>query len=556
VLTRRSCYDCAVSTETIAGLLAARAHDDAVGLRFEDTSWTWSAVVRESSARGAFLQTQAGGGPFHVGVLLDNVPEYVFLLGGAALVGAAVVGINPTRRGAELAHDIRHTDCRCIVTESRHAPLLAGLDVGLPPDRIHVVDESAWDAALSPYADAPLPPEPAADTLFVLIFTSGSTGAPKAVRGTQGRYARLGTRMPFAPDDVLYCSMPLFHGNALASNYVPALASGATIALRRKFSASEFFTDIRRFGASYFNTVGRALSYVLATPPSPDDREHRVKFALAPESSPADAAAFTERFGIPVFGGYGSSEGAIIIRPIADAPPGALGRPEAGTDVAVVDADGNECAVAELDDSGRLLNADVAIGEIVRRDPAVVFEGYYNNDEATRARSRNGWYWSGDLGYRDANGVFFFAGRTDDWLRVDGENFAAAPVERIIARHPAVAAVAVYAVPDAVTGDQVMAALELRPGAEFDPQQFATFLGEQHDLGTKWAPRFVRIVDALPVTGADKIAKLPLRRTGWNTIDPVWWRADQRDSEYTRFDASAANALRARFAEHGRDALL
>ena len=117
MLTRRSCYDCAVSTETIAGLLEARAHDDAVGLRFEDTSWTWSAVVRESSARGAFLQTQAGGGPFHVGVLLDNVPEYVFLLGGAALVGAAVVGINPTRRGAELERDVRRSEERRVGKE-------------------------------------------------------------------------------------------------------------------------------------------------------------------------------------------------------------------------------------------------------------------------------------------------------------------------------------------------------------------------------------------------------------------------------------------------------
>src|SRR4029078_8561549 len=155
--------------------------------------------------------------------------------------------------------------------------------------------------------------------------------------------------MPFCPGDVLYCPMPLFHGNALASNFVPALTSGATIALRRKFSASEFFPDLRAVDATFFNTVGRALSYILATPPAPDDRDHRVKFALAPESSATDAAAFRARFGIPLVGGYGSSEGAIIITPIRDGKPGALGRPAEGTDIAVVDpATGEECPRAEL----------------------------------------------------------------------------------------------------------------------------------------------------------------------------------------------------------------
>ena len=113
------------------------------------------------------------------------------------------------------------------------------------------------------------------------------------------------------------------------------------------------------------------------------------------------------------------------------------------------------------------------------------FEGYYNNPEADAERTRNGWYWSGDLAYRDEEGIFYFAGRTGDWLRVDSENFAAAPVERILARYPGVAGVAVIAVPDVRTGDQVMAALELEPGRAFDPEAFSAFLAAQEDLGTK-----------------------------------------------------------------------
>ncbi len=490
-------------------------------------------------------------------MLLDNVPEYVFLLGGAALAGATVVGINPTRRGAELAHDIRHTDCEIVVTEAAYRPLLAGTEIGLADDRIVEIESPTWNAWIDTERAATIPAElPPAETQFVLIFTSGSTGAPKAVRGTQGRFASIGGRMPFAADDVLYCPMPLFHGNALASNFVPALTSGATIALRRKFSASEFLADLRAVNATYFNTVGRALSYVLATPPAADDRDHRVKFALAPESSPSDAQAFRARFGIPLVGGYGSSEGAIVISPVRDARPGALGRPAAG-DVAVVDpATGAECPPAELDENGRLTNAGLAIGEIVRRDPGLVFEGYYDNAEATAERSRNGWYWSGDLGYRDPDGIFYFAGRSADWIRVDGENFAAAPVERILGRHPDVAAVAVYGVPDPATGDQVMAALELRTGCGFDEAEFAAFLDAQRDLGTKWRPRFVRVVDSIPVVGADKVDKAPLRASAW-TAPPgtVWWRRD-RDLAYQPLTEADATSLATAFAEHGRAELL
>jgi len=548
-----------MGAETIAELVAARADDGNVGLRFEDRSWTWQEVAHECAVRAAMLKSARAEGPFHVGVLLDNVPEYVFLLGGAALAGAAVVGVNPTRRGTELAHDIRHTDCTLVVTDATHRELLDGLDLGIDADRVFTVESDVWDDWRAEHTGAAIPADlPGPETLFVLIFTSGSTGAPKAVRGTQGRFARLGERMPFGPGDVLYCPMPLFHGNALASNFVPALTSGATIALRNRFSASEFLADLRRFGATYFNTVGRALSYVLATPPRPDDRDHQVRFALAPESSPSDVRAFRKRFGIPLVEGYGSSEGAIIITPVRDAKPGALGRPAEGTDVAVVDpATGVECPVAEFDADGRLTNAAAAIGEIVRRDTSLVFEGYYNNEEATAERNRNGWYWSGDLGYRDADGIFYFAGRSADWMRVDGENFAAAPIERIIGRHPDVAGVAVYGVPDPVTGDQVMAAVELRDGRRFDAAEFATFLDAQRDLGTKWAPRFVRIVDALPVTGADKIAKLPLRVAGWApALGEVWWRPGRGARRYEKFDEAAAEHLAHQFAQHGRTSLL
>lgn len=545
---------------TVAELLDGRRHDDTVGVVHDDRSWTWAEVVAVSERYAHRFAAMRGDGPFHVGLLLDNIPEYLFALFGCALAGAAAVGVNPTRRGAELARDIRHTDCQFLLTSGTYAEPLNGLELG--GATVHRVDSSEWRAtgetATPGPAGAVRPSDsskpPTADDLFVLIFTSGSTGAPKAVRMTHGRAARAAAGATWlGPDDVLYCAMPLFHGNALNAIVFPALASGATIALRERFSASGFMPDVRRYGATFFSTVGRALSYILATPPDPADRDHRVKFALAPESSPADVSAFRRRFGITCVTGYGSSENAVIMVPVPGMPPDALGVPQEGLDAAIVDPEsGRECPRARFDEHGRLANAEEAIGEIVGRNVAERFEGYYNNPEADAARVRNGWYWSGDLGYRDADDVFYFAGRSGDWLRVDSENFAVAPVERILGRFPGASGVVVYAVPDERTADdQVMAAIEMDDGTTFDPVAFARFLAEQADLGTKWAPRYVRVVPALPVGATNKVDRRALRAQRWYTDDPVFWRPE-RSGGYRPFTAGDLARLEASFEEHGR----
>jgi fatty-acyl-CoA synthase len=547
---------------TFAELVLSRAGDDTLGLLYETQEWSWRDVVEEARVRAEIILRSRRPGPFHVGVLLENVPEFVFLLLGAGMAGAAIVGINPTRRGTELARDINHTDCQMIFTDGSMRPLLADAPLDLTPDRILDVDGPAYAEVLAAAADAVRrgaaivadPPDP--ETLFALLFTSGSTGAPKAVRMTQGRAARAVANPMFSSSDVLYCAMPLYHGNALNANLFPALRSGATIALRRKFSASAFLPDAQRYGVTFFNTVGRALNHILSTPETDQDRNHSIKYVLGPESAPADVRAFRKRFGPPVFEGYGSSENAIILVPDPALPSGSLGRPLDGIDVVILDpATGEEKPRARYDEHGRLLNAGDAIGELVSRNATSRFEGYYNNPEADAERTRNGWYWSGDLGYQDVDGVFWFAGRNADWIRVDGENFAAAPVERILARFPGADGVAVYAVPDSRTGDQVMAAIEMLAGAAFDPDAFATFLTDQQDLGTKWAPRYVRVVDALPVGATNKIDKRPLRAARWETADPVFWRAPRTDS-YVPLTPADADELRSEFERNGRTNLL
>jgi len=364
----------------------------------------------------------------------------------------------------------------------------------------------------------------------------------------------------------------MFHGNALNTCVVPAVASGATLVLRRRFSASGFLPDVRRYGVTYFNYVGRALAYVLATPAAPDDAANTLRFGFGTDASPRDISAFKRRFGCPVVEGYGSSEGAIAMSRGPGTPRQALGTPAPGTDVVVLDpATGLECAVADIDAEGMLRNASQAIGEFVSRDGVSRFEGYYANAEADAERTRQGWFWSGDLGYRDAAGYFYFAGRTSDWLRVDGENFAAAPLERILARFPDVMTAVVYPVPDPRTGDQVMAVLELSEPAGFDPATFAGFLADQPDLGTKWAPRFVRVTGHVPLTGSGKVDKRPLRSELWRCADPVWWRPFEEGrppppsaapdggaagAGYRRLTADDVAAIDGLFDAHGRRGLV
>ena len=436
------------------------------------------------------------------------------------------MGINPTRRGGELAGDIRHTDCQVLVTDTAQLPLVDGLDTASSVGRVFVIDDRPGDGQpAAPGTPAgpttPALAHPGPDALYLLLFTSGSTGAPKAVRVSQGRLAHAGQAMAagsgFGPGDVLYGAMPMFHGNALNTCVVPAIAAGACLVLRRRFSASGFLPDVRHYGVTYFNYVGRALAYILATPARPDDADNTLRFGFGTDASPSDISAFKKRFGCPIVEGYGSSEGAISMSRVPGTPRQAIGMPPPGTEVAIVDpATGRSARPPASTPAGRLLNASEAIGEIVSRNGAARFEGYYANEEAEAERTRGGWFWSGDLGYRDEAGFFYFAGRPADWLRVDGENFAAAPVERILARFDGVVTAAVYPVPDPRTGDQVMATLELAPGRSFDPAAFAAFLAVQEDLGTKWAPRFVAIADHIPLTGTNKVDKRPLRSAAWD----------------------------------------
>jgi len=544
-----------------AALLRRNGTDPSIAsrpaLRFDERVVTHGDYLAESIRWANLFLAQPPSTPdgvLHVAVLLDNTPEYLFAMGGAALSGSVIVGLNHTRQDEHLWRDIEHTHVGLVITEQRHLPLLESIRPKLPP--MLVVEDDLQSAIDAQSSDDP-GIEPDVESRWALIFTSGTSSAPKAVICTQRRLLQTGVRMAaimdLGPDDVGYICMPLFHSNALMVGWAPSIVAGASVGLARKFSASSWLTDIRRYGSTYFNYTGKPLSYLVATPEKPDDADNTLRIAFGNEGSPEVIDTFGRRFGVEVIDAFGATEGGIAVNRDEGVKQGSVGK--VGATVKVVDPEGNELPIAQFGPDGSLLNADECVGEIVNTAGAGPFEGYYNNAEATGSTLRGGWYWSGDLGYVDDEGFLFFAGRTADWLRVDGENFPAGPIEAAIGRHPDVVLAVAYGVPDEHAGDQVMAGLQLREGTTFDPAAFAAFIDALPEIGPKWRPRYVRVVTEFPSTGTNKIVKRTLVRQKYRRDlcgDDALYVRERGADAYREFGADDEGSLRAALERAGR----
>ena len=513
--------------DTLQQLLRERADDDAVAVKYGDRTWSYREHIAEAKAQAAALIAAADPDrPLHVGVLLGNTPDMLTALAAAGLGGYVVCGINTTRRGEALARDVLKTDCQFLITDAAHRPLLDGLE--LPGVTVLDTSTTEWAQLLDGAPELVPHREVGVDDTFMMIFTSGTSGDPKAVQVANMMVLFAGNalaeKFELSRRDTCYLSMPMFHSNAVVGGWAPALVAGAAM-VPAKFSASGFLADIRRYGATYMNYVGKPLAYVLATPEQPDDRDNPLRVAFGNEATDRDIEEFGRRFDVTVDDGFGSTENAVIITRTPDTPKGSIGQGFPG--VAIYNSETvTECPVAEFDENGALVNADEAVGELVNTDGSGLFRGYYNDSGATDERMRHGMYWSGDLAYRDADGFIYLAGRTADWMRVDGENLATAPIERILLRLPAINRVAVYPVPDELVGDQVMAAVVLQDGADITTDGFEQFLAQQRDLSPKAWPRYVWIADDLPSTATNKILKRELVSRGVRADGRRLWRRD------------------------------
>ncbi|MGB3707883.1 AMP-binding protein [Gordonia sp. (in: high G+C Gram-positive bacteria)] len=479
------------------------------GMFFDGDFVSWRDHLVASRRRAAALSARlASQRPPHIGILLPNVPEFSYLFGAAALGGFVLVGLNSTRRGEALAADVALSDCQLVVVSDETADLLPST---LPAPLLNI-DSPEWSSMVqSASADDFVEPQVRPDDMLMLIFTSGTTGNPKAVRCSQRKFAApgvmLSTRFGLTRDDVAYLSMPMFHSNSLIAGWSVAASAGASFVIRKKFSASGFCDDVRRYGVTYANYVGKPLHYILATPERPDDAEVTLRLMYGNEASATDRAEFLRRFNARVVDGFGSTEAGVSITRTAETPHDALGPLVAPN--AIVNPDTLEpVAVGE-------------VGEIVNASGPGLFDGYYGDDAATAERMRGGMYRTGDLGWVDAEGFVHFAGRIGDWLRVDGENLGTRPIEQILLRHPQITDATVLGIPDEI-GDTV-GAVVVAPG--LTETSLIEFLAAQDDLGPKQWPTTVWLTDTQPETATFKTARAALAAS---LGKPTWRIQPQR----------------------------
>ena len=313
--------------ETVQQLLRQRRYDDTAAIAHGEQTWTWREHLAEAEAEASALIACADPArPLHVGAALGNSPAMLRGMAAAALGGYVLCGLNATRRGPALLSDIQRSDCQIVLVDDEHLPLLDGLDL----KGIQVLDVGGpryADAVAGAPALAPQREVTSADT-FMVIFTSGTSGDPKVVRFAHGMAIMCGASLIFQYDvtaaDVCYLAMPLFHSNGVAAGWAVAIGSGATM-VPAKFSPSRFLDDVRRYGVTYLNYVGKPLALILSTPERPDDADNTLRVAFGNEATDRDIAEFARRFGCRVVDSFGSSEFAVIVVREDGTPPGSIG---------------------------------------------------------------------------------------------------------------------------------------------------------------------------------------------------------------------------------------
>ena len=577
---------------TLPAQLEARAEHPVAASRIvlmhDDRQWTYRQYRNESVRMAHFLLARLGRiddkRPGHVAMLLENHLELLSLFAGCGYAGLTLFGINTGLRGEVLVGLLEQSRSRLLVVEDKLWPEVERVSAGLrhiEPQNILVLptsgaldvpgernlltrlDDEAGSSDTSLAApDVDVQP----DTGLMVIYTSGTTGLPKGINNNHMKLLATGIgvsgNLGLGQDDVGYTCMPLFHSNSMFVGFMPAFWVGGSVGVRERFTASGFVPDVFDYGATYWNYVGEPVHYVLGA----IEREHggdREKIAAAVTQNPRNqlryavgngAAApdidlFTEYLGLDdMFELYGSTEAAISTFRRKGDPRSTVG---VITDerVVILDPEGQECPPAELDDHGTLLNYEDCVGEICRvSDETGLFQGYFDNDEANREKFRDGVYHSGDLGHvllQDGKRYLYFDGRTDDWIRKDGENFSASQVGRLLSEHPDVQLAVAYGVPCAVSDEHVMTAMLMREGAHFDPAGFLAWCEEQLAHGSmdrKWIPDFVRVVDDFEYTQTQKVLVRNLKKIHFDlnrlpqSRVPIYFRVrgDKAFREFTR----------------------
>ncbi|HOU50396.1 MAG: AMP-binding protein [Smithella sp.] len=532
------------------------------------------------------------------GVYMDNNPEFLFASFGAGLSNSILFAINSGFRGETLAKVMDQAEISLlIINEStlKEVQDTIGVVRVLGPENVYYVGDTksvpsngfqSLDAAVAEASRHEISKDYRVRidnfSPVIVIYTSGTSGMPKGVPCTHIKMFGAGFVVQSAVhlnrNDRGYISMPLFHSNAWYIGILPQMIVGGSFVLKRRFSASAFEEDMLKYGVTFLNYVGQPLHYIIDALERKYGSGEAIEAALAKHprnkfrKAYGNGATVNDRVKLKRYLGmehiyeiYGSTEAVITTANRPGDPIDSVGRVDSS--IRILNEEGKECAPGIVDASGALTNYDKAVGEICRKigDNNLRFEGYFGNAKATNQKFRNGWYHSGDLGHiRMINGkrYMFFNGRTDDWIRKDGENFSAENVLDYAQKVPCVDCAIAYGAPCEVADEKVMITVQLKDGETFNPDDvYAWFIRQQKEGGMdpKWMPDYIRIIDKFTVTDTQKIIVRPFKREHFNIENTpgmkIYFR-QRGDNTYRLLNADEFNKIKNNFIANGRETLL
>lgn len=491
------------------------------------TSLTFDDVSRQSARLAGVLVEYGISAGDRVAVMLRNRPEFPLLWLALARIGAAIVPVNTNYREVDGGHVLAHSGARLAVVEPEFTDLLARIRSATPlervltPDDIGTASAGSWHESTTSDVAAPWDAVAAVPEQPVNIqYTSGTTGAPKGCVLPHRYWVTLArglvTDFPSISDaDTLITAQP-FHYIDPQWNVALGLAAGATLVVLDRFHPSTFWQKLREYDVTWFYCLGLMPTLLLRQPEHPDDRRHHVR-AIHASAIPRDLhAALEQRWGVPWYEAFGMTEtGADIRMSEADhdalVGSGCIGKPTRDREAVILGEDGVPLPRGET-------------GELALRGTGLMLR-YHDDPDATERAFRGGWFHTGDLATMDEHGLVYYVGRTKDMIRRSGENVSADEVERTLRQHPDISLAAVIAVPDEVRGEEIKAFVVPSGDANPKPDELAEFCSSK--LAYFKVPRFWSIVESLPTTPSERVAKGQLRGNDGDALARTYDRVEQ-----------------------------
>ena len=523
--------------ERVLGQLVAdkaAEHGDRTFIRYRERTVSYRDLDRLSNRLANGLARMGVGFGTHVALMLENSPEIVLLYVALGKLGAVSVPVNTAAKGELLAYYLEQSDSELVIADAELVERLVPVTSQVSKLRF-VISLADEPGARAPHVggleltqndfglllDAPDTAPPVAVRfcdLHSLIYTSGTTGPSKGNMSTHAHALTCGFELAqtygYRSDDVLYVCLPIFHGNAWLCSVLPALAADASIAIARRFSASNFWDDIRTYGVTQFNALGAMTNFIWSRPPDPRDRDHKVRQVMVVPTPKQFFHEFQARFGIEFTSVYALTDcGMVTARGPGDPKDkwASAGKACQDVEIRIVDEDDFEVPRGET-------------GEIVVRTsvPWIYAQGYYKMPEATANARRNLWFHTGDRGSMDADGYISFVDRKKDAIRRRGENISSFEVEQIILKHPSVLDVAAFPVASEHSEDEVMVSVVPREGCTLSEVDVIEHCRD--NMAYFMVPRYVDIVPELPKTMTEKVEKYKLKDAAMARLGSIWDR--------------------------------